>query len=71
MLLHESVPYLDSWQVNSNCKKARLENFTLDLELAGNGEIIGASEGYKAKSGATNGSESVKKNAPDAIVVEV
>lgn len=31
---------------------------------ASNGEIIGTSEGYKAKSGATNGIESVKKNAP-------
>jgi len=30
---------------------------------AGNGENIGKSEGYKAKSGATNGIESVKKNA--------
>ena len=32
---------------------------------AGNGEIILASEGYKAKSGCTNGLESVQKNAPD------
>ncbi|MBU3070441.1 YegP family protein [Aestuariicella sp. G3-2] len=31
---------------------------------AGNGENIGASEGYKAKAGALNGIESVKKNAP-------
>ena len=31
---------------------------------ASNGEIIGASEGYKAKSGATNGIESVRTNAP-------
>ncbi len=30
---------------------------------AGNGEIILASEGYKDKSGAMNGVESVKKNA--------
>lgn len=30
---------------------------------AGNGENIGASEGYKAKAGAKNGIESVKKNA--------
>lgn len=30
---------------------------------AGNGENIGASEGYKAKTGAINGVESVKKNA--------
>ena len=30
-----------------------------------NGQIILASEGYKAKSGCTNGIESVQKNAPD------
>ena len=33
---------------------------------ASNGETIGASEGYKAKSGATNGIKSVKKNSKDA-----
>ena len=32
---------------------------------AGNGEIILASEGYKARASAENGIESVKKNAPD------
>lgn len=32
---------------------------------AGNGEIILASEGYKAKASAQNGIESVKKNAAD------
>lgn len=32
---------------------------------AGNGEIILASEGYKAKDSALNGVESVKKNAAD------
>lgn len=32
---------------------------------AGNGEIILVSEGYKQKASATNGIESVKKNAPD------
>ena len=32
---------------------------------AGNGEIILASEGYKAMSGCTNGIASVQKNAPD------
>jgi uncharacterized protein YegP (UPF0339 family) len=31
---------------------------------AGNGEIILVSEGYKAKASATNGIESVRKNAP-------
>jgi hypothetical protein len=32
---------------------------------AGNGEIILSSEAYETKSGATNGIESVKTNAPD------
>lgn len=31
---------------------------------AGNGEIIGASEGYASKQGAGNGIQSVKTNAP-------
>lgn len=38
---------------------------------AGNGETIGTSESYKAKSGATNGIESVKKNAPDESLYEI
>ncbi len=33
---------------------------------AGNGETILTSEGYSSKSGATNGIESVRVNAPDA-----
>ena len=37
---------------------------------AGNGETIAVSEGYKTKASALNGIESVKKNAPDAPVVE-
>ena len=37
---------------------------------ARNGEIIGVSEGYKAKASCKNGVESVKKNAPDADVIE-
>ena len=36
---------------------------------ARNGEIILASEGYKAKTSCMNGIESVKKNAPEAEVV--
>lgn len=35
---------------------------------ARNGEIIAASESYKAKSSCLNGIESVKKNAPDAEI---
>ena len=37
---------------------------------ARNGEIIAVSEGYTAKAGCINGIESVKKNAPEAEVVE-
>lgn len=37
---------------------------------ATNGQVIAVSEGYKALAGCMNGIESVKKNAPDAEVVE-
>lgn len=37
---------------------------------AKNGEIIGTSEGYKAKASCLNGISSVKNNAADAVVVE-
>ena len=37
---------------------------------ATNGQIIATSEGYKAKASCLNGIESVKKNAPEAEVVE-
>ena len=37
---------------------------------ARNGEVIAQSEGYKAKASCENGIESVKKNAPEAEVVE-
>lgn len=37
---------------------------------ARNGEIIAASEGYKAKKSCLNGIESVVKNAPEATVEE-
>ncbi len=35
---------------------------------ARNGEVIATSEGYKAKAGCLNGIESVRKNAPAAVV---
>lgn len=38
---------------------------------AGNGEIIGKSEGYTSKAAAENGIESTKKNAPDAARYEL
>ena len=37
---------------------------------ARNGEIIGVSEGYTSKANCVNGVESVKKNAPEAEIVE-
>jgi hypothetical protein len=37
---------------------------------AKNGEIIAVSEGYKTKASCDNGIASVKKNAPDAEIVE-
>ena len=39
-------------------------SFMFNLK-AGNGQVILTSETYKAKAGAENGIESVKKNAPD------
>ncbi len=37
---------------------------------AANGQVIGTSEQYESVSGRDNGIESVKKNAPEATVVE-
>lgn len=37
---------------------------------AKNGEVIASSEGYKAKASCENGIASVKKNAPDAEVID-
>ena len=45
-------------------KKTDGGKFRFNLK-AGNGEIILSSESYESKSGAENGIESVKKNAPD------
>lgn len=36
--------------------------------VAPNGEIIAVSEGYTAKAGCLNGIESVKTNAPKALI---
>lgn len=38
---------------------------------AANGQIIGTSEMYESESSRDNGIESVKKNAPDADIVEL
>ena len=37
---------------------------------AANGKIIAVSEGYAAKAGCLNGIESVRKNAPEAEIME-
>jgi uncharacterized protein YegP (UPF0339 family) len=39
--------------------------------VAPNGQVIAAGEGYKTKDSAKNGIESVKKNAPSALIEEV
>lgn len=36
--------------------------------IAGNGQTIAVSEGYKTKASAINGIESVKENAPKAAI---
>lgn len=38
---------------------------------ARNGEVIAASEGYKAKASCLNGIDSVRRNAPDATVEKI
>lgn len=38
---------------------------------AGNGQVIAIGEGYTTKAAALNGIDSIRKNAPDAPVVEV
>ncbi|AWG64779.1 hypothetical protein DE4585_03390 [Mycobacteroides salmoniphilum] len=38
---------------------------------AGNGEIIAVGEAYESKVSAKNGIESIKKNAPDAPIVDL
>ncbi|HNV88182.1 MAG TPA: YegP family protein [Methylotenera sp.] len=38
---------------------------------AGNHQIIGQSQQYESEAGRDNGIESVKKNAPDAVVVDL
>ncbi|MCB1164103.1 MAG: YegP family protein [Candidatus Krumholzibacteriia bacterium] len=37
---------------------------------AANGQVIAVGEGYKSKDACLNGIESIKKNAPDAKVVD-
>lgn len=66
-------------QTVENFETATNPKFEVYMDKAGeyrfrlkarNGEIIAVSEGYKAKNSCLNGIESVRKNAPDAEVVE-
>lgn len=66
-------------QTVENPETATNPKFEMYLDKAGeyrfrlkarNGEIIAVSEGYKAKASCLNGIESVRKNAPDAEVVQ-
>lgn len=67
-------------QTEENFEKVTNPKFELYQDKAGefrfrlkarNGEVIAVSEGYKAKASCLNGIESVRKNAPDATVVDV
>ena len=58
---------------------AKNPKFEIDADKAGefrfrlkatNGQVIAVSEGYKTMANCVNGVESVKKNAPDAEIVE-
>lgn len=66
-------------QTVENFEKQKHPKFEIYKDKAGefrfrlkatNGQIIAVSEGYKAMKSCINGVESVKKNAPDAPVVE-
>ncbi|HCO67192.1 MAG TPA: hypothetical protein DIT04_05470 [Dysgonomonas sp.] len=51
-------------------KEAKNGKYFFNLK-ATNGQIIGSSEMYESMSGRDNGIESVKKNAPEAEVVDL
>ena len=50
--------------------KDKIGEFRFRLKAV-NGEIIAVGEGYSSKAACLNGIESIKKNAPDAEIVEV
>ncbi|MCG7494508.1 YegP family protein [Thalassobius sp. Cn5-15] len=51
-------------------KETSAGKFMFNLK-ATNGQVIGTSQSYTSASGRDNGIESVKKNAPNATVIEV
>ena len=55
---------------NYELYKDKAGEFRFRLKAA-NGEIIGKSEGYKAKASAKKGIASIAKNAPDAPIVVI
>ena len=66
-------------QTVENFEKAKCPKFEMYVDKAGefrfrlkatNGQVIATSEGYTAKASCLNGIESVKKNAPEAEIVE-
>ncbi|MBE6687703.1 MAG: DUF1508 domain-containing protein [Ruminococcaceae bacterium] len=65
-------------QTVENFEKVKHPKFEVYADKAGefrfrlkakNGEVIATSEGYTSKAGCLNGIESVKKNAPEAEIV--
>ena len=50
--------------------KDKANKFRFRLK-AGNGEVIAVGEAYESKAGCLNGIESIRKNAPDAVIVEI
>ena len=51
-------------------KESKSGTFIFNLK-ATNGQVIGTSESYESAASRDNGIESVKKNAPDAIVEDI
>ena len=51
-------------------KAAELGEVPVGAVIVRNGEIIAASEGYKAKASCLNGIESIRKNAVDAPIIK-
>ena len=66
-------------QTEENFRKVTNPKFEMYKDKAGffrfrlkarNGEIIAVSEGYSSRAACENGIESIRKNAPDAQIVE-
>jgi uncharacterized protein len=58
-------------QVDARFEKKEAANGKLYFNLrSSNGQVIGTSEMYEAAGGRNNGVASVRKNAPDAVIVD-